>query len=142
MLVEALIVSTVTSADGQGRQLGGRCMTFGEFVAEWNCDGSKISRLKADFLAPFDRFHPRRKPVLWRVLLAYLFLCRAFLAGDPSLPPQPLSEAERRELDWREDGRGEVELVEEPLVVAERFAGARLAEAASRMKAIAHQTTR
>jgi hypothetical protein len=69
---------------------GSRPKTYGEFCADWNADSSKISELKGELISLFGGFHPSRKPVLWRVLVAQYLLYAELLrpAADPRAGPQ------------------------------------------------------
>lgn len=105
--VSALIVS-----DADGRE---RVMDFREFQEAF-AGGSLSVRAAFDRIGYlFDGFHPRSRPVLWRILIAQAFLYRAFLAAQPSeLPAATLWSQLRQpgdlpDLDWRgPDERAEI----------------------------------
>jgi hypothetical protein len=120
--VQALIV---TDQDGLAR-----VMTYGEFEAacrdEKSAVGPAIDRI--DYL--FQEFHPRTRPVLWRVLVAQAHLYRALLrmsSGEPL--DRQLAEAaeypadERKNFDWRqrEDEVADRDVLEAPFTTAAAY---------------------
>ncbi len=125
-----------------------RCMTFGEFQQEWNRaiserSSSALKRLRrrsdppSSMLRVFDNtvelfsgFHPRRKPVLWRVFVTQHLLYRTLLSGQPILASLRADEIDT--LDWRADKNGE-EDCRQPLTIAEEFVGAELASLRARL---------
>ncbi len=105
-----------------------RCLTFGEFSSRWLGENSPSLRLPLSNI--FAGFHPRRQPVLWRVLVCQAVLHDAFIRVQRStLPLEPQIVKEiiltpqdpdgTRQFDWRrdtdEDGE---EVVGEPFQVA------------------------
>lgn len=152
VVAEALISDvgdSVGPADAIGRTQ--RCVTFGEFQREWDQAASEHDSLarralrRAD-LAPgshsvmtpifdsvvelFKGFHPRRKPVLWRVLVTQYLLYRTLSSGEPAL--RPMTDAERASLDWRE--KGDEEEIFESVSIAEQFVGEQLASLRVRLQ--------
>jgi len=122
-----------------------RCMTFGEFQRDWaevkNERDSAVVQMFRRVLPPrrkpaamaqifdsavelFTGFHPKRKPVLWRVLILQYLLYRALLSGEPSIAP--LSEDEVEMLDWRTDIQSSDDF-REALRVAQQFASSEMA---------------
>jgi hypothetical protein len=78
VVVDALIRTVgQTSEDGKGGTE--RCKTFGEFLAEFEAAGSPVDRIRPELDELFVGFHPQRRPVLWRVLVAQALLYDAFL---------------------------------------------------------------
>jgi hypothetical protein len=79
VVVDALIRTVgETSEDGKGDRTE-RCKTFGEFLAEFEASGSAVDRIRPELDELFAGFHPLRRPVLWRVLVAQALLYDAFL---------------------------------------------------------------
>ena len=114
-------------------------MTFGEFQREWNKvrddraytvrktldritrptkEPSAMTQIFDSTVELFKGFHPARKPVLWRVLIAQYLLYRALLSGEPKVAPLTPEEVEM--LDWRVDKKGCGDFLE-PLTIAEEF---------------------
>jgi hypothetical protein len=112
-----------------------RCVTFGEFEREWKRaekgNPSPMAPVFETLIELFGGFHPKRKPVLWRVLLAQFLLYRSLLDGRPQLIP--LTEEERASFDWRKaDEQGED--YEQPVSIAERFVSDQLATLRARLE--------
>jgi hypothetical protein len=129
-----------------------RCLTFGEFQREWDGagsgQGSLARRSLARLVGPgesqssmgpvfdslvelFGGFHPERKPVLWRVLVAQYLLYRALLSEGPELVP--LTEEEIESFDWRSETSRDEDF-RQSLEVAEQFAGGQLASLRQRLE--------
>lgn len=68
MVTEALLV------DG-----GSRCMSFAEFLAAWSDPHSALHASAGDIEELFTGFHPRTRPVLWRVLVSQYLLHRLLM---------------------------------------------------------------
>jgi hypothetical protein len=68
-LLDALIIS-----DSNGTP---RCMRYGEFESAYNSDA--LSAAVAPWAEIFLNFHPRERPILWRILLAQAHLYEALL---------------------------------------------------------------
>src|SRR5919198_1268752 len=64
-VVEALIVDSGSSA---------RCASFGEFRRDWKREGTALHARRDELWNLLRGFHPARKPVLWRVLVAQYLL--------------------------------------------------------------------
>jgi hypothetical protein len=103
MISEALITDAEPTAPTA--RVGSRCKSLGEFWAELDDQESRIGQLSGEVAALLQGFHPERKPVLWRVLVAQYRLYQAFLGmlgsedGSPTL--HPLAETDFKELSWR-----------------------------------------
>jgi hypothetical protein len=84
--IDALIRTVGHSAADSKSGAVERCKTFGEFLAEFDEPGSPVSGILPDLDELFAGFHPGRKPVLWRVLVAQVLLYDAFLGveSDPA----------------------------------------------------------
>jgi hypothetical protein len=98
--VETLIVS-----DSNGIM---RCMSFGEFERIYKGD----TKFDA-FIELFQNFHPKMRPVLWRILIDQAHIYKALLrTREMKLTSSkerqtakllaPLSEKERLDFDWRQ----------------------------------------
>jgi hypothetical protein len=69
MLVEGLIATSGPP----------RCKTFGEFSADFERDDRNGTEFTSNLQEVFEGFHPKRKPILWRVLIAQVALYDAFI---------------------------------------------------------------
>jgi hypothetical protein len=154
VVAEALIQDAGVSSKNQGgTEPVPRCMTFGEFQREWDNAQSERAPLARRTLGRlshppgphsvmtpvlnslvdlFGGFHPKRKPVLWRVLVTQYLLYRA-LPGDESMLT-PLTEAEINSFDWRHHGAGDIDETLQPLGIAEGFVGEDLASLRKRLE--------
>jgi len=138
---EALIAAREPSESPEARD---RCMTFGEFQSEWDkaqAEQGSFSRRTlvrlsigpglASPLAPvvdsfvelFGGFHPMRKPILWRLLIAQYLLYRTLQGEHPS--SAPLTADEIALFDWRDETNRDEDF-EQPLRVAGDFVGGEL----------------
>jgi len=116
-----------------------RCMTFGEFQSEWDRaqveqgsvarramgrlsieprSGSPLAPVVDSFVELFGGFHPKRKPILWRLLVAQYLLYRTLQGEDPA--SAPLSPEEVELFDWRDEAHREEDF-RQPLQAAEEF---------------------
>jgi hypothetical protein len=112
--------------------------TYGQFESEYKDKSSDTYRRLGDFADVLHRFHPRTRPVLWRMLCTQTLIYKqilesqseaggsksriGFMSVSPSLPP--------RGLDWRCD-KSEVSEEEALLVpqnVAQEYLRTRLPE--------------
>jgi|SRR5207247_7326221 len=86
-------------------------MSFGEF--EHNFQTTNEHHTFDAFIDLFRNFHPKTRPVLWRVLVTQAHIYEALLrtremkltdSGNDPIPKfiQPLPEKERLDLDWRQ----------------------------------------
>jgi hypothetical protein len=118
----------------------GRSLTFGEFLRAWDQRGSALHGSRGELLYLLAEFHPARKPVLWRVLIAQHLLYTALLRDEPI--DAPLSSS-LEDLDWRPAGDAhDDDAVREPVRAAEDYVRKRLAEVAARLPATADGTSR
>ena len=123
VVTNALIYTSPKPSNGQ--EVESRCMTFGEFLADFADPKTKVGALCPEFEALFKGFHPRTKPVLWRVLLTQELLYREFLKGQTALLDD---DAELEDaFDWRHDDDGTVEEVNAAVAAATVHVGKALA---------------
>lgn len=94
--VESLIV------ENPGNVL--HCMSFGQFEHSFYQENSSIREAFSIVADIFVNFHPRTRPVLWRILVAqshlYLALARVGSTADSRLI-RTIPETERKEFEWR-----------------------------------------
>lgn len=109
------IVETLVKEAGETTRVGGpgsptsRSRTFGEFMREVEDPEAAVAALLPDLSAVFHRFHPDRKPVLWRVLLTQALLYTVLLdfsrrrAGSTLVEIAAVQDVDElaRELRWR-----------------------------------------
>ncbi len=87
-----------------------RCMSFGEFESTYKT--SQEHKFYA-FIELFKNFHPKTRPVLWRVLITQAYLYKAMLharemrltdTNNHHLPKllRPMSEKEHQDFDWHQ----------------------------------------
>jgi hypothetical protein len=128
VVVEALIVDDAASERS-------RCMTFGEFLRDWDRSGSDLHGIRGTLFELLGGFHPARKPVLWRVLLAQYLLYTVLLRDDPlGAPLEPLSDSEIRALDWRrEPGEATDDAIRAPARAAEAYVRDKLVDVGKRV---------
>jgi hypothetical protein len=129
MIADALVVR---ESDGP------RCMTYGEFEAQFNNSRSKVYRATRALADGFREFEPQSRPVVWRMLIVQVYFHKALLhtfepeTPEIGSPADLLSKEERRELDWRcEDAREmqdppDKEVLEWPFIAAEEYVGEQL----------------
>jgi hypothetical protein len=116
LLIDALIIRDVGAEKAADRQVRSRCMSYGEFVRKLedvNSDVQDIfSMLTGILQEPHPKqpdvlqvFHPRQRPVLWRILLAQAQLCRWFMEESRQSrqlhPADAIPVNDRRIFDWR-----------------------------------------
>jgi hypothetical protein len=97
VVVEALLCSDNAKPDDMA---GGfeRCMTFGEFLTAFETPSSRINAIRPYLDELFRGFHPRTKPVLWRVLVGQTLLYDEFLA-----PHSGIAATVEADFEWRSD---------------------------------------
>lgn len=131
VVVDALIIDA-----GDGAQ---RVMGFGEFLIAWEHPGSELYRVRDTLLELLIGFHPLRKPVLWRVLLAQHMLHTVLLRDDPlGAALAPPSKEDMKVFDWRQAGVDDSVSDDDmaaPARAAHAYATAKLAEVAARLRA-------
>jgi hypothetical protein len=110
-----------------------RCLTFGEFLREWDRARSPLHGSRGELLYLLGGFHPARKPVLWRVLVAQYLLYTVLLRDEPL--DAPLEGVAVEAFDWRApgDGAGDDE-VREPLTAADAYVSQKLDEVVARLR--------
>jgi len=101
-----------------------RVMSFAEFERGWNDNGSSVQRAFDRISYLFADFHPRLRPVLWRMLIAQTSLYRTLLrirSGQQFNPAfaalAEFTQSDRLRFDWRRPG----EEVEDAVVLREPF---------------------
>jgi hypothetical protein len=119
--IEAILVSD--------REHDMRVMTYAECEAEYEKQDSRVRTNfdQIDFL--IDDFHPRSRPVFWRLLVTQACLYRV-LSQPNELEPLDwnisalrIPDPERAKFDWRsaQDADTNETVVYEPLIVAEQY---------------------
>ena len=110
-------------------------MTFGEFEREWRKaeegQTTPMASVSETLVELLGGFHPKRKPVLWRLLLAQHLLYRALLSGHPELIP--LTEEEQALFDWRGPDEQDEDF-RQALSIAEGFVGSQLSSLRERLE--------
>jgi hypothetical protein len=118
-----------------------RCVSYGEFEDEYRKPESRVQQAVAKIDDVFTDFHPGRRPVLWRVLVAQAHLHMALvhsleaglrgLVDDTLSPANALTPQDYRELDWREPDSSppESEALDEPLAAVREYLTARFPDA-------------
>ncbi|KON33012.1 MAG: hypothetical protein AC479_05970 [miscellaneous Crenarchaeota group-6 archaeon AD8-1] len=130
--IESLIIEGSDKSDNLSR-----CMSYGEFENELMKKGSKVQEAFYTVGELFLNFHPKTRPVLWRILIVqihlYLALARACEAKESNittfLKPLKLTPKDKRdEFDWRssENEASEEEVFVEPFEVAKKYYEQRL----------------
>jgi hypothetical protein len=119
-----------------------RVMSFAEFEKEWNDQLSSVHQAFNRISYLFTDFHPRLRPVLWRLLIVQASLYRVLsrlrsnqpfdsaLATLIQFPP-----AERLKLDWRRPGEQVEEAValHEPFDVAKKYLSEQLKQVGEKL---------
>ena len=111
-----------------------RVMSFAEFEKEYNQRESSVQQALDRISYLFEDFHPRSRPVLWRMLITHATLYRALLhmrSGQSSdlalavLAEFPLPE--RSTFDWRKPDEhvqvNDAKVLHEPFEVARMYLG-------------------
>jgi hypothetical protein len=108
-----------------------RCKTFGEFLDEFDDPDSEIYGIRGELNALFEGFHPRRKPVLWRVLVTQALLHEELLRAQTAGPARTEFDVDRaaaigdraaEKLDWRRrPNEATDDEVAAPILVASRY---------------------
>lgn len=109
---------------------GIRLKSFGEFEAEF-FEGEElhIPENVRDFIDLFILFHPRSRPVLWRILVVQAHIYMALLAvaqfgaGASTTPMQAIPREDRKRFEWRtgRDQNSDGEVLDEPFSVCEEY---------------------
>jgi len=109
---------------------GVKLKSFGEFETEFfEGEDLRIPENMRDFIDLFILFHPRSRPVLWRILVVQAHIYRALLAvaqsgADASTTPlQVIPREDRKRFDWRtaRDQNPDKEVLDEPFSVCEEY---------------------
>lgn len=103
-----------------------RLLRFGEFDKLYDVRGSAVHESFTVLEYLLGEFHPRNRPVLWRILLAQARICVAFLDVNRGPEDNPLRRQQDREkelLDWRrsEDDAPDDDVLEIPFVAAAAY---------------------
>lgn len=128
------VVDSFIASESDGTQ---RCMTYGEFTAAYY-HGDDVAESFSEAAELFRNFHPKTRPVLWRILIAQAHIYEALLrtrelklskAGTSVSPLlMPIPEAERSKFDWRAAGETDDEVLIQPFDVAEEYLRKHLGE--------------
>jgi hypothetical protein len=120
----------------------GRVKSFGEFEQEYEAAGSPINKAfpRVEYL--LLNFHPKTRPVFWRLLVTQAHLYRALLQthvrGDARpvqvVPIKAIAEAERKYYDWRQPGEqvSDKAVLQDPFDAAEGYLRERLQDLSGR----------
>src|SRR5205085_7401794 len=92
-----------------------QCMSFGEFEDEWRKSGSLINNTFEIVFDLFRDFHPKTRPILWRILIIQAHLYYALIRNRDQKPSSEgvgklvirLRDEKRlmeRNFDWRQTG--------------------------------------
>ena len=109
-----------------------RCMSYGQFENEFYKKKSKVRNAFSEVRNLFLNFHPKTRPVLWRILIIqthlYLALDRACKAKESNMidslkPLIIIPKDQRKEFDWRssEKEASDKEVFEDPFEVAKKY---------------------
>ena len=116
-----------------------RCMTYGEFEAAYY-QGDGVVESFNEVAELFHNFHPKTRPVLWRILVAQAHIYEALirtrelklLKSGESVTPLliPIAEAERGKFEWRDDrvSATDDEVLIQPFNIAEKYLRKHLGE--------------
>lgn len=133
-------VDALLTRDGDGDE---HVIDFREFEERFNKDaGSAVgaSFKRIDYL--FEDFHPRTRPVLWRILIVQAHLYRALLAAqhagrvDPDVWSHLTGAEAAREFDWRSPAERETvprEMVAAAVRIADAYVRQTTAQALARL---------
>ncbi len=133
-LDDAVNALTVSESTGLAH-----CMRFGQFQAAYSrSDGEMRTRFSA-IADIFIDFHPKTRPVLWRMLITHAHMYRALMqtreiklssSNKTAVPWKAIAEAERRNFDWRqsEDEATDEEVLALPFKVADAYLHGKLEE--------------
>jgi hypothetical protein len=141
------VIERVTEALIIGRDDSARAMTFGEFVTAWDDSASSLADVKDDLLDLLIGFHPRRRPVLWRLLVTQALLYETLRAAADSrtdVAAFAVPEVSAGQFDWRHDAGGSASM-EDPsiaLTVGRNYLSRQFEAVRSRILATAGETSR
>jgi hypothetical protein len=121
-------IEAILAVDGQ------RVMTYAECEADYNKRDTPIREAFDGILFLVEDFHPRFRPVLWRMLVTQsciyrvLFQSRSLDRADWGLDDLRIPDSERLQFDWRSSFDNGVDdaVVFEPFYVAEKYLSEKL----------------
>jgi hypothetical protein len=128
------------AADALIRREGpGQWVSFGEFYARYRSKSPEVYERFDPVATVFLHFHPRTRPVLWRILVTQAHIYQALLrsremqtlsAAETSPLVRPIEGDERKLFDWRGDGEDAAgpEALAEPFEVAHEYLRKRMGE--------------
>jgi hypothetical protein len=98
-LVEAM---TVLEPDGSLH-----CMSYGQFSSALEDRSGQLYKRTDCITSLFHKFHPSKKPVVWRILIVQAHIHRALVrtcaSGGLVMPADALTPSEQEKFDWRPD---------------------------------------
>jgi hypothetical protein len=124
--VMEVAIEVLLSAEEQG---AARVMTYAECEAANSKKESRVHKEFQEISFLFEDFHPRTRPVLWRMLVTQACLYRV-LSQPIELVKNPwdirvlrIPDSERSAFDWRSDGDKDIPDSEiwQPFVTAEKY---------------------
>jgi len=133
--LESLVDSFIVS-ESDGSQ---RCMTYGEFDAAYYQD-HEVAESFNEVAELFHNFHPKTRPVLWRMLITQAHIYEALIrtrqlklsqsreSATPLL--MPISEVDKSRFDWRDNKVNATtdEVMVQPFDVSQKYLRKHLAE--------------
>jgi hypothetical protein len=129
-VIEDVADALIKEQDGRSRP-----KTYGEFKAEWDQKGTPVQGVRENLIELFSGFHPERKPVLWRVLVAQHLLYAALVRSDEPPGEGTPTDADLSLLNWHQNpllGKNEVRA---ELHAAEAYVRPRLSGVKERVQA-------
>lgn len=133
--LESLVDSFITR-ESEGSQ---RCVTYGEFEAIYY-QNHRVAESFNEVAELFHNFHPKTRPVLWRILIAQAHIYQALIrtrqlklsqAGESVTPLlMPIPEVEKGRFDWRDDKvkASDEEVLIQPFDVSQEYLRKHLGE--------------
>jgi hypothetical protein len=124
-----------------------RVMTYAECEAEYNKQGTRVREAFDGIAFLIQDFHPRTRPVFWRMLVTQACLYRILFQphelerSDWGVADLCVPAADRTRFDWRTEGDGSLDeaTVLEPLAVAEQYLRERLTPRLKRVTSAENQ---
>jgi len=106
--------------------------SFGEFESEYFTSGSELQSRFAFVVDLFHDFHPKTRPVLWRILILQAHICQGIMRTrqmkiaetvENFKPLKTFSTSERQRFDWRqpEENVTDDEVLVQPFEVAKNY---------------------
>jgi hypothetical protein len=138
-VMEGAIEALLAPAEGHDQHV----MTYAECESQYNKEGTKLREAFDDISFLIDDFHPRSRPVFWRMLVTQaclyrvLFRPRELDRASFGIDALSIPEPERTEFDWRSQSDLHVDpnAALQPLSVAEKYLRKRLAPRLERIDA-------